>query len=110
VAGSVRRGRLPDCGLGLSHQYDLPHSLGLSLRLRFWDKWAARGCDPKVLAKIRKDVFDIGVLKPQARRQRTAEAGLRPPPLLLNFNLALFAASSPPGLTLLPPSATFPLV
>jgi len=24
------------------------------------DKWAARGCDPKVLAKIRKDVFDIG--------------------------------------------------
>ena len=23
------------------------------------DKWAARGCDPKVLAKIRKDVFDI---------------------------------------------------
>jgi len=24
-----------------------------------FDKWAARGCDPKVLAKIRKDVFDI---------------------------------------------------
>ena len=23
------------------------------------DKWAARGCDPKVLAKIRKDAFDI---------------------------------------------------
>jgi hypothetical protein len=23
------------------------------------DKWAARGCDPEVLAKIRKDVFDI---------------------------------------------------
>jgi len=23
------------------------------------DKWAARGCDPDVLAKIRKDVFDI---------------------------------------------------
>ena len=23
------------------------------------DKWAARGCDPKVLAKIRTDVFDI---------------------------------------------------
>jgi hypothetical protein len=23
------------------------------------DKWAARGCDPKVLAKVRKDVFDI---------------------------------------------------
>jgi hypothetical protein len=27
------------------------------------DKWAARGCDPKVLAKIRKDVFDIDVPK-----------------------------------------------
>jgi len=25
------------------------------------DKWAARGCDPKVLTKIRKDVFDIDV-------------------------------------------------
>ena len=24
------------------------------------DKWAARGCDPKVLATVRKDVFDIG--------------------------------------------------
>jgi len=24
------------------------------------DKWAARGCDPTVLAVIRKDVFDIG--------------------------------------------------
>jgi hypothetical protein len=24
------------------------------------DKWAARCCDPKVLATIRKDVFDIG--------------------------------------------------
>ena len=23
------------------------------------DKWAARGCDPKVLAKIRKEVFDV---------------------------------------------------
>jgi len=23
------------------------------------DKWAARGCDPEVLAKIRTDVFDI---------------------------------------------------
>jgi hypothetical protein len=23
------------------------------------DKWAARGCDPKVLAKIRTDVFDV---------------------------------------------------
>ena len=23
------------------------------------DKWAARGCDPKVLAKVRKDVFNI---------------------------------------------------
>ena len=23
------------------------------------DKWAARGCDPNILAKIRKDVFDI---------------------------------------------------
>ena len=23
------------------------------------DKWAARGCDPNVLAKIRTDVFDI---------------------------------------------------
>jgi len=23
------------------------------------DKWAARGCDPEVLAKVRKDVFDI---------------------------------------------------
>ena len=28
------------------------------------DKWAARGCDPKVLAKIRTDVFDIGAPKP----------------------------------------------
>ena len=28
------------------------------------DKWAARGCDPNVLAKIRKDVFDIDVPKP----------------------------------------------
>src|SRR5512139_305758 len=28
------------------------------------DKWAARGCDPKVLARIRKDVFDINVPKP----------------------------------------------
>jgi hypothetical protein len=27
------------------------------------DKWAARGCDPKVLAKIRKDVFDIDAPK-----------------------------------------------
>ena len=25
------------------------------------DKWAARGCDPNVLAKIRKNVFDIDV-------------------------------------------------
>jgi hypothetical protein len=24
------------------------------------DKWAARGCDPDVLAKVRTDVFDIG--------------------------------------------------
>jgi hypothetical protein len=23
------------------------------------DKWAARGCDPKILAKVRKDVFDV---------------------------------------------------
>ena len=23
------------------------------------DKWSARGCDPKVLTKIRKDVFDV---------------------------------------------------
>jgi len=23
------------------------------------DKWQARGCDPKALANIRKDVFDI---------------------------------------------------
>jgi hypothetical protein len=28
------------------------------------DKWAARGCDPKVLAKIRKDIFDVDVPKP----------------------------------------------
>ena len=28
------------------------------------DKWAARGCDPKVLAKIRTDVFDISAPKP----------------------------------------------
>ena len=27
------------------------------------DKWAARGCDPKVLAKIRTDVFDIDAPK-----------------------------------------------
>ncbi len=24
------------------------------------DKWHARGCDPEVLTRIRKDVFDIG--------------------------------------------------
>jgi len=23
------------------------------------DKWAARGCDPKVLATVRKEVFNI---------------------------------------------------
>jgi hypothetical protein len=28
------------------------------------DKWAARGCDPVVLAKIRTDVFDIAAPKP----------------------------------------------
>jgi hypothetical protein len=28
------------------------------------DKWAARGCDPEVLAKVRKDVFDIDAPKP----------------------------------------------
>ena len=28
------------------------------------DKWAARGCDPKILAKIRKDVFDVVEPKP----------------------------------------------
>jgi hypothetical protein len=28
------------------------------------DKWAARGCDPAVLAKIRKDVFDVAAPKP----------------------------------------------
>ena len=28
------------------------------------DKWAARGCDPEVLAKIRTDVFDIAAPKP----------------------------------------------
>jgi hypothetical protein len=28
------------------------------------DKWAARGCDPAVLAKIRTDVFDIAAPKP----------------------------------------------
>ena len=28
------------------------------------DKWAARGCDPEVLAKIRTDVFDISAPKP----------------------------------------------
>ena len=28
------------------------------------DKWASRGCDPKVLAKIRKDVFDVEAPKP----------------------------------------------
>ena len=27
------------------------------------DKWAARGCDPDVLAKIRTDVFDISAPK-----------------------------------------------
>ena len=25
----------------------------------FLDKWSTSGCDPKVLANIRKDVFDI---------------------------------------------------
>jgi len=29
------------------------------------DKWAARGCDPKVLAKIRTDVFNTPAPKPQ---------------------------------------------
>jgi hypothetical protein len=28
------------------------------------DKWAARGCDPEVLAKIRTDVFDISAPRP----------------------------------------------
>jgi len=28
------------------------------------DKWAARGCDPDVLAKIRTDVFDIPAPRP----------------------------------------------
>ena len=28
------------------------------------DKWKARGCDPKVLAKIRTDVFDVAAPKP----------------------------------------------
>jgi hypothetical protein len=28
------------------------------------DKWAARGCAPEVLAKIRKDVFDVDAPKP----------------------------------------------
>jgi hypothetical protein len=28
------------------------------------DKWAARGCDPEVLAKIRTDVFDTPAPKP----------------------------------------------
>ena len=28
------------------------------------DKWAARGCDPKVLARIRTDVFDVAAPKP----------------------------------------------
>jgi len=28
------------------------------------DKWSARGCDPRVLAKIRTDVFDISEPKP----------------------------------------------
>jgi hypothetical protein len=27
------------------------------------DKWDARGCDPKVLAAIRKDVFNIDAPK-----------------------------------------------
>jgi hypothetical protein len=27
------------------------------------DKWASRGCDPKVLAAIRKDVFNIDAPK-----------------------------------------------
>lgn len=28
------------------------------------DKWKARGCDPEVLAKIRKDVFDVDAPTP----------------------------------------------
>jgi hypothetical protein len=28
------------------------------------DKWAGRGCDPDVLAKIRTDVFDIPAPEP----------------------------------------------
>ena len=28
------------------------------------DKRAARGCDPKVLAKVRKEVFDVEAPKP----------------------------------------------
>ena len=28
------------------------------------DKWSARGCDPKILAKVRKDVFDVDEPKP----------------------------------------------
>ena len=49
------------------------------------DKWAARGCDPAVLAKIRKDVFDIDVPKPWVGRHSAVNsgAGFRPPSRLL---------------------------
>ena len=45
------------------NRFSCPRSLAMAAQVLL-DKWAARGCDPKVLAKIRKDVFDIDVPKP----------------------------------------------
>jgi hypothetical protein len=43
------------------------------------DKWSARGCDPKVLATIHKDVFNIGEPKKQRGAQDPAEFPAPPP-------------------------------
>jgi hypothetical protein len=64
------------------------------------DKWASRGCDPKVLAAIRKDVFNIDEPKKQRYGQscanwagstttRTASEGDSPGPTRLTSRLDL---------------------
>jgi hypothetical protein len=46
------------------------------------DKWAARGCDIKVVAEIRKDVFDVSAPKLQVGRRSAVHSGTaRKPPL-----------------------------
>jgi len=38
------------------------------------DKWAARGCDPKVLATVRKEVFNIDAGSAATGKQSPSEA------------------------------------